>query len=77
MGDGQRYPDRDVCLHWHRAFKSNLAIFIMIVLTGLMRPMIEAPGKAVIGDNLPDEKDRELALNVRYFLLNLGEPLAH
>ncbi|MBO1392674.1 MFS transporter [Vibrio cholerae] len=46
--------------------------FIMIVLTGLMRPMIEAPGKAVIGDNLPDEKDRELALNVRYFLLNLG-----
>ncbi|NAX42340.1 MFS transporter [Vibrio sp. V17_P4S1T151] len=46
--------------------------YVLIVLTGLMRPMIEAPGKAVIGDNLPNLKDRELALNIRYFLLNLG-----
>lgn len=37
-----------------------------------MRPMIEAPAKAVIGDNLSDVKDRELALNIRYFVLNLG-----
>ncbi len=45
---------------------------ILILMTGLMRPMIEAPAKAVLGDNLDDVKDRELALNVRYFLLNLG-----
>lgn len=46
--------------------------FVLIMLCGLMRPMIEAPGKAVISDNLDDAKDRELAHNVRYFLLNLG-----
>ncbi len=46
--------------------------FVLLTLCGLMRPMIEAPAKAVIGDNLADPKDRELALNVRYFVLNLG-----
>ncbi|GAA5647646.1 MDR family MFS transporter [Vibrio proteolyticus] len=46
--------------------------YVLIIITGLMRPMIEAPSKAVIGDNLPNLKDRELALNIRYFLLNLG-----
>ncbi|MEZ9300087.1 MDR family MFS transporter [Vibrio splendidus] len=49
--------------------------YVLIMMTGLMRPMIEAPAKAVIGDNLDDLKDRELALNVRYFLLNLGGAL--
>lgn len=49
--------------------------YVLIMLTGLMRPMIEAPAKAVIGDNLDDLKDRELALNIRYFLLNLGGAL--
>lgn len=46
--------------------------FALLILCGLMRPMIEAPAKAVIGDNLSDGKDRELALNIRYFVLNLG-----
>ncbi|NGZ68105.1 MFS transporter [Vibrio aestuarianus] len=46
--------------------------YVLIVITGLMCPMIEAPAKAVIGDNLSNVKDRELALNIRYFLLNLG-----
>lgn len=46
--------------------------YVLIVITGLMRPMIETPAKAVIGDNLSNVKDRELALNIRYFLLNLG-----
>ncbi|USD66926.1 MFS transporter [Vibrio sp. SCSIO 43136] len=46
--------------------------FILLMMTGLMRPMIEAPSKAVISDCLDDSKDRELALNIRYFLLNLG-----
>ncbi|WP_135380841.1 MDR family MFS transporter [Vibrio tasmaniensis] len=49
--------------------------YVLIMMTGLMRPMIEAPAKAVIGDNLDDQKDRELALNIRYFLLNLGGAL--
>ncbi|CAH7400690.1 MFS transporter [Vibrio chagasii] len=49
--------------------------YMLIMMTGLMRPMIEAPAKAVIGDNLKDSKDRELALNIRYFLLNLGGAL--
>ncbi|MGF1753594.1 MFS transporter [Vibrio makurazakiensis] len=49
--------------------------YVLLMLTGLMRPMIEAPAKAVIGDNLDDLKDRELALNIRYFLLNLGGAL--
>ncbi|EKO3391898.1 MFS transporter [Vibrio fluvialis] len=46
--------------------------YVLIILAGLMRPMIEAPAKAVLGDNLSNLKDRELAMNIRYFLLNLG-----
>ncbi|BDU39921.1 MDR family MFS transporter [Vibrio nigripulchritudo] len=46
--------------------------FVLLMLCGLMRSMIEAPAKAVIGDNLSNGKDRELALNIRYFVLNLG-----
>ncbi|WP_222709927.1 MDR family MFS transporter [Reinekea thalattae] len=45
---------------------------LFLMFTGLMRPMIETPAKAVIGDHLPDNKDRELGLNIRYFLINLG-----
>ncbi|RXJ71744.1 MFS transporter [Veronia nyctiphanis] len=48
---------------------------LLLIFTGLMRPMIEAPAKAVLGDNLEDRKDRELAMNIRYFLLNLGGAL--
>ncbi|EAQ63682.1 hypothetical protein MED121_03257 [Marinomonas sp. MED121] len=44
----------------------------LMIFAGLMRPTIEAPGKAVISDNLESEKDRELALNMRYFILNAG-----
>ncbi|WP_260261078.1 MDR family MFS transporter [Vibrio intestinalis] len=46
--------------------------YVLVILAGLMRPMIEAPSKAVISDSLPDLKDRELALNIRYFIINLG-----
>lgn len=51
---------------------SIFQLFVLVGMCGLMRPMIEAPAKAVIGDNLDDDKDRELALNVRYFLINVG-----
>ena len=37
-----------------------------------MHPLIDGPAKAVLGDCLDDIKDRELALNTRYFLLNIG-----
>lgn len=47
----------------------------LILLTGLMHPLIDGPAKAVIGDSLSDAKDRELALNTRYFLLNIGAAL--
>lgn len=30
--------------------------YVLILLAGLMRPMIEAPAKAVLGDNLADVK---------------------
>ncbi|KJY72231.1 MFS transporter [Vibrio coralliilyticus] len=46
--------------------------YILILFTGLMHPLIDGPAKAVLGDSLDDLKDRELALNTRYFLLNIG-----
>ncbi|KJY82910.1 MFS transporter [Vibrio galatheae] len=46
--------------------------YLLILLTGLMHPLIDGPAKAVLGDSLKDLKDRELALNTRYFLLNIG-----
>ncbi|KIE21734.1 MFS transporter [Vibrio sp. MarTm2] len=46
--------------------------YALILLAGFMRPLIDGPAKAVIGDALSDLKDRELALNIRYFLLNIG-----
>lgn len=46
--------------------------YVLILVAGFMRPLIDSPAKAVIGDSLDDLKDRELALNIRYFLLNIG-----
>ncbi|RTZ18066.1 MFS transporter [Vibrio aquaticus] len=46
--------------------------YILVLLTGLMHPLIDGPAKAVLGDSLSDHKDRELALNIRYFVLNIG-----
>ncbi|WP_159737371.1 MDR family MFS transporter [Vibrio atypicus] len=46
--------------------------YVLILMAGFMRPLIDGPAKAVIGDSLSDLKDRELALNIRYFLLNIG-----
>lgn len=46
--------------------------FALMLMVGLMRPSIEAPGKALIGDYLTHSKAREVALNIRYFLVNAG-----
>lgn len=46
--------------------------FIGILLSGISRSLIEPASKAVIGDILHEQKDRERALNIRYFLMNVG-----
>ncbi|NOH78311.1 MFS transporter [Vibrio sp. RE86] len=46
--------------------------YVLVLMTGLMHPLIDGPAKAVLGDSLADHKDRELALNIRYFVLNIG-----
>ncbi|CAJ1797202.1 Na(+), Li(+), K(+)/H(+) antiporter [Aeromonas salmonicida] len=40
--------------------------------SGLSSGLIDAPGKALMADSLISAKARELALHLRYFLLNLG-----
>lgn len=42
------------------------------VLVGLTRAALESPGGALIGDQIEDTATRQLALHVRYFLINLG-----
>ncbi|MFC3023496.1 MDR family MFS transporter [Vibrio zhugei] len=49
--------------------------YLLIALAGLTRPMLEEVAKSVISDQLNDKKDRELALNLRYFTINLGGTL--
>ncbi|WP_421198352.1 MFS transporter [Aeromonas enteropelogenes] len=43
--------------------------------SGLASGLIDAPGKALMADSLASAKARELALHLRYFLLNLGAAL--
>jgi MFS family permease len=41
-------------------------------MVGLSRSALESPGKAVIGDHIADQRSRDLAFHVRYFLINVG-----
>lgn len=55
------------------AVAESLPLFVgCILLAGVGRSLLEPPSKAMISDSLPDPKVRELAFNVRYFLLNVG-----
>ncbi|MGY3888019.1 MDR family MFS transporter [Aeromonas aquatica] len=45
---------------------------IGVVGSGLSYGLIDSPGKALMADSLAEPKARELALHLRYFLLNLG-----
>lgn len=45
---------------------------IGVIGSGLSYGLIDSPGKALMADNLAEPKARELALHLRYFLLNLG-----
>ena len=40
--------------------------------SGLSYAFIDTPGKALMGDLLPEKTQRELAQHLRYFLLNVG-----
>lgn len=48
---------------------------IGVMGSGLASGLIDAPGKALMADSLASAKARELALHLRYFLLNLGAAL--
>lgn len=52
-----------------------LPLGLAVVGSGLSSGMIDAPGKALLADSLESPKARELALHLRYFLLNLGAAL--
>ena len=45
---------------------------IGVIGSGLSYGLIDSPGKALMADSLAEPKARELALHLRYFLLNLG-----
>ena len=46
--------------------------FVIMILLGLVRAMVEVVAKAILCDALGNAKDRELALNFRYFIINTG-----
>ena len=51
----------------------QLPLFVgCVLLAGVGRSLLEPPSKAMISDSLADPKVRELAFNVRYFMLNVG-----
>ena len=45
-----------------------------VIGSGLSLRAHRLPGKALMADSLAEPKARELALHLRYFLLNLGRP---
>ncbi|WP_340689282.1 MFS transporter [Aeromonas encheleia] len=51
---------------------SVLWLGLGVIGSGLASGLIDAPGKALMADSLDSPKARELALHLRYFLLNLG-----
>lgn len=46
-----------------------------VVLASLPRSLWDAPGKALLSDELPDQDVRELALQMLYFFVNLGSAI--
>ncbi|WKE65397.1 MFS transporter [Gallaecimonas kandeliae] len=51
---------------------SLLAYILGIALTSIARAIWEPAAQALMGDQLPERKTRELALQARYFLVNVG-----
>jgi MFS family permease len=52
--------------------QSKAGFICCIFLSTLPRALWDAPSKAWLGDSLPDPKDRELALQGLYFMVNAG-----
>lgn len=52
--------------------QSKEGFICCIFLSTLPRALWDAPSKAWLGDSLPDPKDRELALQGLYFMVNAG-----
>jgi MFS family permease len=62
-----------VCAYALLATAHSVAAYAVgAFLVGLTRASLESPGSALIGDNIPDQKTRHLALHARYFLINVG-----
>ena len=51
---------------------SPLGFALGAICNGMMRSLLENQGRAMIADHCPDALDRELALQLRYYLINLG-----
>lgn len=58
------------------AIASQLPLFIFcVLLAGAGWALLEPPSKAMMSDDLSDPKSREMAFNLRYFMLNVGAAL--
>lgn len=58
------------------ALAESLSAFIVsITLCSIGRAIWEAPASALFGDLIPEQRCRELALQFRYFLVNVGAAL--
>lgn len=51
------------------------ALFIGTLLQSIARPMVEDPGRALMTDTVEDRQVKDMALQVRYFALNVGAAL--
>ncbi len=58
------------------ALAESLSTFVLsIALCSIGRAIWEAPASALFGDLIPEKQSRELALQFRYFLINVGAAL--
>ncbi|PAJ72872.1 MFS transporter [Pseudoalteromonas sp. NBT06-2] len=61
-----------IAFSWLAVADTLFTFCTAVFLATLPRSLWDAPSKAVLGDELPDSKDRELAMQMLYFLVNAG-----
>jgi len=61
-----------IAFSWLAVADTLFTFCAAVFLATLPRSLWDAPSKAVLGDELPDAKDRELAMQMLYFLVNAG-----
>lgn len=55
------------------AIATQLELFVLcILLVGVGYSLLDPPSKAMMSDEIAEPKSRELAFNLRYFMLNVG-----